>query len=106
MSAGRLEGGLNLCRAANPEAEHRSASSEQQKESRHRKDDAAGRSSKEEGKHDRKQGDASEEGHEPAHRGNPAKTLAGIWKELNDDSKYSGSDGEREEHDQVRGQRL
>ena len=97
---------LNLCRAANPEAEHRSASSEQQKESRHRKDDAAGRSSKEKGKQDRKQGEASAEGREPAHRSNPAKTLAGIWKELNDDSKDSDSDAEREEHEQVRDQHL
>ena len=92
---------MNLCRAADLEAEHRSASSEQQKESKHRKDDAAGRSSKEEGEKDRKQGDASEEGHEPASRSNPAKTLAGIWKELNDDSRDSDSDGEREEHEQV-----
>ena len=97
---------MNLSRAADPEAEHRSASSEQQRESRHRKDDAAGRSPKEEAEKDRKQGDASEEGHDPAPRGNPAKTLAGIWKELNDDSRDSDSDGEREEHEQVRDRHL
>ena len=97
---------MNLCRAADPEAEHGSASSEQQKESKHRKDDAAGRSPKEDGEKDRKQGDASEEGHEPAPKSNPAKTLAGIWKELNDDSRDSDSDGEREEHEQVRDQYL
>ena len=101
-----MGGCLNLCRAADPDAEHRSASSEQQKESRHRKDDAAGRSSKEEGKQNRKQGIASEERHELAHRSNPAKTLAGIWKELNDDSKDCDSDAEREEHEQVRIQYL
>ena len=92
---------MNLCRVADPEAEHRSASSEQQKESKHRKDDAAGRSPKEEAEKDRKQGDALAEGHEPAPRSNPAKTLAGIWKELNNDSRDSDSDGEREEHEQV-----
>ena len=45
------------------------------------------------------------EGSEPAgkvHRGNPAKRLAGIWKELNDDSMDSDSDADRDkEQEQV-----
>ncbi len=91
------------------EPEQRSPSSEQQKEARHRKDDAAGRQFKDEGKQSKQ---AQEEGRKhkdgkPEEKGaseqrrNPAKHLAGIWKELNDDSKESDSDAEREQREQV-----
>ena len=97
-----------LCRSGDAEADHRSASSEPQKEARHRKDDAAGRSLGEDahqGKHAPEQGRAPAEGPETAgkvRRGNPARHLAGIWKELNDDSMDSDDDKDRDkEQEQV-----
>ncbi|CAL5227620.1 g10624 [Coccomyxa viridis] len=89
-------------RSGDAEADHRSASSEPQKEARHRKDDAAGRSLGEDahqGKHAPEQGRAPAEGPETAgkaRRGNPARHLAGIWKELNDDSMDSDDDKDRD----------
>jgi len=90
-------------RAGASEADHKSASSEQQKEARHRKDDAAGRSPKDDAhqsKHEHGKAEGCEEADKP--RGNPAQRLAGIWKELNEESNDGESDPDRDkQHEQV-----